>query len=41
VLPVVELKLEFELEDEADVVPETTGLAVIASVVAMFVSVTP
>jgi hypothetical protein len=43
--PVVELRLELELEldDEFDwgVVPETTGGAVVALVVAMSVSVRP
>jgi len=40
---VLELKLDVVLDEEADedVVPETTGLAVIAAVVAISVSVKP
>jgi hypothetical protein len=43
VSPVVELRLELELDDELDwgVVPETTGEAVVALVVAISVSVRP
>jgi hypothetical protein len=38
---VLELTLELELEVDGGVVPETTGLPVIAFVVAMFVSSDP